>query len=65
MNNATVITTGLARVRLTDEMLEKMRLLIGTELRTNDCMNNEYATRLAVLRYTVSRSPVATFEQDR
>lgn len=51
MNNATVITTGLARGKFTDEMLEKMRSLIGTELCTDDCINNEYETRLVILRF--------------
>ena len=51
MNDSTVITAELARGKFTDEMLEKMRSLIGTELRTDDCVNNEYATRLAILRF--------------
>ena len=51
MNDSTVITAELARGTFTDEMLEKMRSLIGTELRTDDCVNNEYATRLAILRF--------------
>ena len=51
MKNTTAITTDLARGRFTDEMLEKMRSLIGAELRTQDCVNNEYATRLAILRF--------------
>lgn len=45
------ITTELARGKFTDEMLDEMRALIGTELRTDACVNNEYATRLAVLRF--------------
>ena len=32
-------------------MLSDMRALIGTELRTEACLNNEYATRLAILRF--------------
>lgn len=28
-----------------------MRALIGTDLRTDSCVNNEYATRLAILRF--------------
>ena len=51
MNDSTVITAELARGTFTDEMLEKMRSLIGTELRTDACVNNEYATRLAILRF--------------
>ena len=34
-----------------DRMLSDMRALIGTELRTEACLNNEYATRLAILRF--------------
>jgi acyl dehydratase len=41
----------LAAGRFTDEMLQQMRDLIGTELRTDACVNNEEATRLAVLRF--------------
>jgi len=41
----------LATGRFTDEMLDGMRALIGTELRTDACVNNEYATRLAILRF--------------
>jgi acyl dehydratase len=41
----------LATGKFTDEMLDGMRRLIGTELRTDACVNNEYATRLAVLRF--------------
>jgi acyl dehydratase len=45
------ITKELAKARFTDEMLAEMRALIGTELRTDACLNNEYATRLAILRF--------------
>jgi acyl dehydratase len=41
----------LATGKFTDEMLADMRNLIGTELRTDACVNNEYATRLAILRF--------------
>jgi acyl dehydratase len=41
----------LATARFTDEMLADMRALIGTELRTDSSLNNEYATRLAILRF--------------
>jgi acyl dehydratase len=41
----------LARAQFTDEMLAEMRALIGTELRTDACVNNEDATRLAILRF--------------
>lgn len=45
------VTTELAKGKFTDEMLAEMRALIGTELRTEACINNEYATRLAILRF--------------
>lgn len=45
------ITKELARAQFTDEMLDAMRKLIGTELRTESCLNNEYATRLAIFRF--------------
>ena len=45
------IDAELARGKFTDEMLAEMRALIGTELRTDACVNNEYATRLAILRF--------------
>jgi hypothetical protein len=32
-------------------MREKMRSMIGTELRTESCVDDEYATRFAVLRF--------------
>jgi acyl dehydratase len=51
MTDATGITTELARGKFTDQMLAEMRALIGTELRTEACVNNEYATRLAILRF--------------
>jgi acyl dehydratase len=41
----------LASGKFTEEMLADMRALIGTELRTDACVNNEYATRLAILRF--------------
>jgi acyl dehydratase len=47
----TEIGKELARGKFTEEMLQKMRDLIGTELRTENCVNNEYATRLAILRF--------------
>ena len=51
MNDSPAITKELARGKFTDEMLAEMRALIGTELRTEACLNNEYATRLAILRF--------------
>ncbi|WP_018639829.1 FAS1-like dehydratase domain-containing protein [Parafrankia elaeagni] len=41
----------LALGKFTDELLAEMRALIGTQLRTDACINNEYATRLAILRF--------------
>jgi len=55
MNNSQAdskdITNELAKGKFTDEMLANMRALIGTDLRTDSCVNNEYATRLAILRF--------------
>ncbi len=51
MDGSQGITKELARARFTDEMLAEMRALIGTQLRTEACLNNEYATRLAILRF--------------
>jgi acyl dehydratase len=45
------ISRELASGVFTDQMLAEMRNLIGTELRTEACVNNEYATRLAILRF--------------
>jgi len=45
------ITRELARGKFTDEMLNDMRARIGLELRTDACVNNEDATRLAILRF--------------
>ena len=45
------ITRELATGKFTDQMLTEMRNLIGTELRTDACVNNEYATRLAIMRF--------------
>jgi acyl dehydratase len=49
---ASGIGKELATRKFTEEMLAGMRALIGTELRTDACVNNEYATRLAILRFT-------------
>ena len=51
MTEAGEITRELATGRFTDELLARMRGMIGTELRTDSCINNEYATRLAILRF--------------
>jgi acyl dehydratase len=44
-------TRELATARFTDEMLANMRALIGTELRSANAVNNEYADRMAILRF--------------
>lgn len=51
MTGSNTVTKELARGKFTDEMLNHMRGMIGTELRTDSCINNEYATRLAILRF--------------
>ena len=45
------IKKELATGKFTDKMLADMRALIGTELRTEASINNEYATRTAILRF--------------
>jgi len=45
------ISNELVKGKFTDQMLDEMRALIGTELRTESAVNNEYATRLAILRF--------------
>jgi acyl dehydratase len=50
-DKSTDITRELARGKFTDEMLSDMRARIGLELRTDGCVNNEDATRLAILRF--------------
>ncbi len=49
--NSAGITKELATGKFTDKMLDDMRALIGTELRTGSSVNNEYATRMAILRF--------------
>lgn len=45
------ISRELATGKFTEKMLADMRALIGTQLRTEACTNNEYATRLAITRF--------------
>lgn len=45
------ISKELATGKFTDQMLADMRALMGTELRTAASINNEYATRTAILRF--------------
>lgn len=45
------ISKELATGKFTEKMLNDMRALIGTELRTEASINNEYATRTAILRF--------------
>lgn len=51
MTDSQGITKELARGKFTDQMLNEMRSMIGTELRTDSCVNNEWATRLSILRF--------------
>lgn len=51
MAESNSVSKELARGKFTDEMLDYMRGMIGTELRTESCINNEYATRLAIMRF--------------
>ena len=51
MNKDPGISKELATGKFTDEMLANMRALIGTNLRTEASINNEYATRTAILRF--------------
>ena len=51
MSQTAEITNELARGKFTEEMLADMRALGGTELRTEASINNEYATRFAILRF--------------
>ena len=45
------ITKELATGKFTDDLLDRMRGMIGTELRTAGCINNEFATWIAILRF--------------
>jgi acyl dehydratase len=51
MSEAAGITKELAQGKFTDEMLDDMRSKIGTELRTEGCVNNEIASRMAITRF--------------
>lgn len=51
MSDTAEITKELAQDKFTDEMLAEMRSKIGTELRTEGCVNNEIASRLAIMRF--------------
>lgn len=51
MSEAKEITRELASAKFTDTLLEQMRGMIGVELRTESCVNNEFATRLPILRF--------------
>lgn len=50
-DSSKAISVELATGKFTDKMLADMRALIGTELRTGASINNEYATRTAILRF--------------
>lgn len=45
------ITGELAQGKFTEEMIDRMRGMIGTELRTEGAVNNEFATRIAIMRF--------------
>lgn len=51
MTEQSKITTELAQAKFTDEMMDYMRSMIGSELRTDGCVNNEFATRIAIMRF--------------
>jgi len=51
MNPDADITNELARGTFTDDLLANMRSRIGTEIRTEGCINNEVADRMAILRF--------------
>lgn len=51
MSEDKAIGKELARASFTDEMLSNMRSRIGTELRTDGCVNNEIADRMAIIRF--------------
>ncbi|HEV8628051.1 MAG TPA: MaoC family dehydratase N-terminal domain-containing protein, partial [Acidimicrobiia bacterium] len=42
----------MPEARLTDELIETMRVRAGTDLRIDHSVNNEEATRLAVAKFT-------------
>ena len=48
MSAAAEITRELARGKFTDAVLADMRSRIGLDLRTDGCVDNECATRLAI-----------------
>jgi acyl dehydratase len=52
MSESEGISSELALGKITEEMLADMRSKIGTELRVDDCVNNEEVTRIAVLRFS-------------
>ncbi len=41
----------MADARITTEMIEEMRAKLGTKLRVQDSTHNEYATRMAILKF--------------
>jgi hypothetical protein len=42
----------MAETRITQEMIDGMRARLGTKLRIDDSTHNEYATRMAILKFT-------------
>ena len=41
----------MAEARITKEMIDEMRARLGTKLRIEDSTHNEYATRMAILKF--------------
>lgn len=41
----------MAEFHITQEMIDGMRAKLGIKLRTEDCTHNEYATRMAILKF--------------
>jgi acyl dehydratase len=41
----------MAEIRITQEMIDGMRAKLGTKLRIEDSTHNEYATRMAILKF--------------
>jgi acyl dehydratase len=51
MSGEAGISRELARAEFTPKMLDDMRSRIGMQIRTDGCVNNELATRIAILRF--------------
>jgi acyl dehydratase len=42
---------NMSEARITQEMIDGMRAKLGTKLRIEDSTHNEYATRMAILKF--------------